>query len=73
MNVGLLWHDSGSDDLARKVKRAARRYRVRFGKKPNVCYVHPTLLPEGDAQVEDINVRSSQRILRHHFWLGQET
>jgi len=72
MNVGLLWHDNGSDDLARKLARAAQRYKARFGDKPNVCYVNPSLLPQGDKKVGGILVRSSGRILRHHFWLGLE-
>ena len=69
---GLLWHDSGSEDLAWKLARAVRRYHVRFGNKPNVCYVHPALLPDGDRKVDGIQVRSSSRVLRHHFWLGME-
>ena len=72
MREGLLWHDSGSEDLAWKLAKAAQRYRDRFGDKPNVCYVHPTLLPDGDKQVAGMLVRSSSRVLRHHFWLGQE-
>lgn len=45
MNEGLLWYDDDSGrDLAEKVKRAARRYRQKFGASPNVCYVHPSTL-----------------------------
>ena len=69
---GLLWHDSGSEDLAWKLARAVRRYRARFGNKPNVCYVHPALLPNGDRKVAGVLVRPSSRVLRHHFWLGLE-
>ena len=72
MNVGLLWYDNGSGDLVGKVTRAAKHYQNRFGEKPNVCYVHPALLPEGDQQVDGIRIHASGRILRHHFWLGLE-
>lgn len=72
MDVGLLWHDSGTEDLAWKLTRAAKRYHDRFGDKPNVCYVNPSLLPDGDRKVNGILVRSSPRVLRHHFWLGRE-
>ena len=72
MDIGLLWHDGGSADLAGTLAQAAKRYHDRFGDKPNVCYVHPTLLPDGDRKVNGILVRSSARVLRHHFWLGQE-
>ena len=72
MDIGLLWHDGGSADLARTLAQAAKRYHDRFGNKPNVCYVHPTLLPDGDCKVNGILVRPSARVLRHHFWIGQE-
>jgi hypothetical protein len=72
MDTGLLWHDSSSKNLARKLARAAKRYRARFGERPNVCYVNPTQLPEGKMQVDGISVRPSPRILQHHFWLGQD-
>ncbi|HNT73409.1 MAG TPA: hypothetical protein PKH77_00175 [Anaerolineae bacterium] len=73
MDVGLLWHDNGAEDLAIKLSRAAARYRARFGQPPNVCYVHPTALPNGDKKIGAIQVRSSPKILRHHLWLGYET
>lgn len=73
MNVGLLWHDNGAEDLAAKLTRAAARYRARFGQPPNVCYVNPAALPTGDKQIGAIQVRTSPKILRHHLWLGRET
>lgn len=73
MDVGLLWHDNGAEDLAAKLSRAVACYRARFGQPPNVCYVHPTALPNGDKKIGAIQVRSSSRILRHHLWLGCET
>jgi hypothetical protein len=71
MNIGLLWHDSQHPvDLA--VKLAAARYEERFGEKPNVCYVHPTALPDGDRMVGVMSIKSSSRVLRYHFWIGVE-
>lgn len=72
MNVGLLWHDSGVEDLSHKLGRAANRYQARFGEKPNVCYVNPALLPDGETTINNILVKSSRRVLRHHFWIGRE-
>jgi len=72
MEVGLLWHDSGAEDLAWKLSRAAKRYHERFGDKPDVCYVNPAQLPDGDRTINGILVRPSPRIMRHHFWLGKE-
>lgn len=72
MNVGLLWHDSSAKKFNRKLAQAAERYQTRFGKKPNVCYVNPATMPEGDLTIEGILIRASSRILRNHFWVGQE-
>ncbi len=73
MKSGLLWYDHGPDDLRSKVLRAAQRYYQRFGEKPDVCYVHPQVLPEGACVIDSIHVRPLARILKHHFWLGRET
>jgi hypothetical protein len=73
MNVGLLWFDGGSRDLSQKVARAAKRYQNRFGAAPNVCYVNPDTLPNGEEQrIQGVWVRPSPRILQDHFWVGQE-
>lgn len=72
MQVGLLWYDSGSSELALKVSQAAKRYRERFGADPNVCYVHPATLPDGEQRVGGIVVRTSPRVLQHHLWVGRE-
>lgn len=71
MTIGLLWHDNQHPiDLA--VKLAAARYEERFGEKPNVCYVHPTVLPDGDRTVSGVLIKSSSRVLRCHYWIGVE-
>ena len=75
MDTGLLWYD---DDprlgLAEKIKKAAQRYRQKFGTSPDVCYVHPsTLSSNGKVQnVGKVRVSSRLSVLRHHFWVGQE-
>lgn len=73
MKVGLLWFDDDPKrDLAQKVKRAAQRYRQKFGRPPTVCYVHPSLLDGGSRRVGQVRVRGLPSVLRHHFWLGEE-
>jgi hypothetical protein len=45
-----LWFDSDPKrDLAEKVARAADRYRFKFGRRPNLCYVNPSMLGNGSA------------------------
>jgi hypothetical protein len=83
MEIGLLWYD---DDPRRgledKVGRAAQRYREKYGRWPNTCYVHPGVV--ADYLVQDLRVAcrsrrqratirvvSAPNILLHHYWLGE--
>ena len=84
LEIGLLWYD---DDPRRgledKVGRAARRYREKYGRWPNTCYVHPQVLaghigqelqvacPKRQRAV--IHVLTAPNILLHHYWLGETT
>jgi hypothetical protein len=85
MNIGMLWFDNDQKkELTVKVERAAQYYRNKYGKKPTLCYVHPSMLPEaGDANHADDNpdeeaglvtagveVRTNQSVLPNHFWIG---
>ena len=45
MQEGMLWFDSdGSRSLAAKIEDAARRYREKFGRQPDTCYVNSATL-----------------------------
>ncbi len=71
MREGLLWFDNDPQrKLADKIKRAATRYQVKFGRKPNLCYLNAV---DFDGQTEEINgirLRAVTNILRHHLWIG---
>ena len=69
MTEGLLWYDDSELDLAEKVEQAARRYERKFGESPSVCYVNPSLLPEGECRVGDVSVEPLDTVLLHHFWI----
>jgi hypothetical protein len=70
---GLLWFDDDPRrDLAEKVGRAAARYRQKYGQRPNVCYVHPSLLDGKKRQLGEVRVAPLTSVLRHHFWVGEE-
>lgn len=72
MQIGLLWYDDDKTELAVKISQAVKRYRERFGAEPNVCYVNPKSLASCEQRVEEIAVRTSSRVLKHHLWIGQE-
>lgn len=71
MKVGLLWYD-GDPKVAfvEKVARVARRYREKFGREANVCYVHPSTLVGVSALPGDMEVLPSARVQRDYFWVG---
>ena len=75
MKEGLLWYDDDpARDLAAKLVRAAQRHEQKFGVRPDVCYVHPSALGETETmQVAGVCVTPLPSVLRHHFWLGQQS
>jgi len=78
MNVGMLWFDNDPKTaLTAKVARAADYYRRKYGRVPDLCLVHPSMLAESssarsDGQVGKIVVRSNRFILPGHLWIGAE-
>jgi hypothetical protein len=73
MKVGLLWYDDDPGrDLAQKVGRAVRRYRQKYGRQPNVCYVHPSVLEKNERHLGKMKVAALTSVLRNHFWIGEE-
>lgn len=73
MREGLLWFDDDPGRaLAEKVEQAAQRYWQRRGRRPTICYVHPSLLNGGPQEVGHVRVMPLASVLLHHFWLGVE-
>jgi len=73
MQEGLLWFDADPKrDLAEKVARAVDRYRFKFGRRPNLCYVNPSTLGQGPIVLEGIRLLPAPNVLKHHFWIGVE-
>lgn len=83
MEVGLLWYDGDPKrPLEDKVGQAAERYRQKYGRWPNTCYVHPGVVNGQDggglcvacrprSAKATIRVLPAPNILLHHFWLGE--
>jgi len=75
MNVGMLWFDNDiKSDLFTKITRAATYYQGKYGTKPNICFVHPSMAQiKSDDQIikaGEIEVRLTKSVLPHHFWIG---
>lgn len=74
MDIGMLWFDSNDNqDVSIRIKQASDYYRSKYGREPNLCYVHPSTGNSGIPKVIDgLKVITSQTVLPDHFWLGIE-
>ena len=71
MDIGMLWFDAAPDrPLGAKVERAAKYYREKYGRRPNICYVHHDCLSPTVILEQPIKVLGIHDILPYHFWLG---
>jgi hypothetical protein len=71
MRVGMLWFDSSDQrDLATKLRRAAQYYEAKYGTPATLCYIHPSMLSGTPPALDGIEIRTSNTVLPHHFWLG---
>lgn len=72
MRIGMLWFDDSRERATdSKIERAARHYEAKYGLRPTVCYVHPSTTLGLDVTALGMEIRSSNMVLPHHFWLGQ--
>lgn len=71
MDIGMLWFDNDpKSDLVSKIAKAADYYRKKYGQEPNLCFVHPSMVPEKETRAGSIAVCSTNSIIPHHFWIG---
>ena len=71
MKTGMLWFDNDPKaDLATKIARAADYYQRKYGRKPSLCFVHPTMLNGSSGRAQDIEVRPNRQVLPNHPWMG---
>ena len=71
MNTGMLWFDNDpKTDLPTKISIAADYYQKKYGKKPDLCFVHPSMLAAAAPKATGIEVRPNRQVLPHHLWLG---
>jgi hypothetical protein len=77
MNTGMLWFDNDPKaELSVKVQRAAIYYRDKYGKTPNLCFVHPSMIclpaetPGTSLKSAGVEIRPNRSILPNHLWIG---
>lgn len=75
MHTGLLWFDNDPrTTLSVKIQKAMEYYSKKFGRKPDLCLVHPSMLDAGQRQInlEKLVVRAYRSVMPGHFWIGTE-
>ena len=87
MNIGMLWFDNDQKaDISVKIERAATYYQNKYGKLPNLCYIHPSMVankrqinPGAEnatpsvIRAGNVEVRLTKSVLPNHFWIGINT
>ena len=75
MHTGMLWFDNDPHvTLDIKIQKAAQYYKQKYGRRPDLCLVHPNML-NGRAvntKEENITVRPYRPVLPGHIWIGVE-
>ena len=85
MNTGMLWFDNDPKTaLSAKIERAVDYYRHKYGRDPNLCLIHPSMVEtpaseggKGKAAGPTNNgsgviVRPYRPVLPGHLWIGVE-
>jgi hypothetical protein len=77
MSTGMLWFDNSKNPLTVKIQKAMDYYEKKYGRKPDLCLVNPSMLDglphEGDQiEIQGLNVRPYRPVLPGHIWIGME-
>lgn len=72
--IGMLWYDNDPrTDIASKIYQAVDYYMQKYHARPNLCYVHPSMIvPKAEDHISGVEVRTSKQVRPNHFWLGVE-
>jgi hypothetical protein len=72
MHTGMLWFDNSQTALNTKIRKAIDYYHKKYGRSPDLCLVHPSMLKDSNLEVEKITVRAYRPVLPGHLWIGVE-
>jgi len=71
MGPGMLWLDNEPEiDLYHKIAKAVFYYQNKYGLKPDLCFVHPSILPRKTQISMDIQIKPNPTLRPDHLWLG---
>ena len=72
MHTGMLWFNNDKVmTLEQKIKQAVDYYQKKYGRVPDLCLVHPSMM-EGQTLSNKLTVRPYRPVLPGHIWIGIE-
>jgi hypothetical protein len=77
MHTGMLWFDNSQTALTVKIQKAVEYYHKKYGRHPDLCLVHPSMLDasqqnQRQLEVNKLTVRPYRPVLPGHIWIGIE-
>ena len=74
MHTGMLCFDNSQTALTVKIQKAVEYYHKKYGRNPDLCLVHPSMLDTNQRQLEvnKLTVRPYRPVLPGHIWIGIE-
>lgn len=71
METGMLWYDNDrQSNLIKRIHNATVYYSLKYGAKPDICFVHPSMFTEENVGIVGMEIRKNHLISPNYFWLG---
>jgi hypothetical protein len=73
----MLWFDNSQTALNVKIQKAVDYYHKKYGRTPDLCLVHPSMLEAQEkhqrtVEINKLTVRPYRPVLPGHIWIGIE-
>jgi hypothetical protein len=71
----MLWFDNSQTALNIKIQKAVDYYHKKYGRTPDLCLVHPSMLDaqnQPQFELNKLTVRPYRPVLPGHIWIGIE-
>ena len=74
MHTGMLWFDNSQTALNIKIQKAVDYYHKKYGRTPDLCLVHPSMLDtqEKNQRTVEVNKLTVRPYRPVHIWIGIE-
>jgi len=76
MNIGMLWFLEKTPELTlgQKIQRAVDYYHKKYGRLPDMCLIHPSMIHKDQQlpEIKGLTVRPYRPVQQGHIWIGVE-